>query len=100
MKNKLYETYFTEEQLANLRTHQIKELCSIEKPMTFNIVLLLVSGFWTVVYLVAFLIWFNKVTLFLTSISAITFVIFAVLHYKFAMTYKETIKKCKEKNHV
>lgn len=91
MEYKLYKKYLSHDQITNMKASQLRNLDEKEDAMATCIGVLLISLFFTIIMLIAFLIWMNKFTIFLISVSGLfdlTFIIFLIIIFR---DYKKLI---------
>ena len=96
MREKVYEKYFTEEELSNLRFSEADELQREENSLTELILGLMIVTFLTFVMLVALTLWTNKFTIFLTTVVSVPTIIFYIFVTKSITGFKKLIDKYKK----
>jgi fatty acid desaturase len=91
MKKNVYEQYFSQEQLYDLKASQISELREREQALTFTVFISIFLTFATFILLVALFLWFNKLTIFLYVIVFVPNILVYVIYYKLITKHLKTI---------
>lgn len=93
MKENVYRKYLSEEQINNMKASEIRDFRKQEESITNLAITYLLWAFVMFVLLVAMILWFNKLTIFLFVIALPLAVLFGFSYFKMASEYKKKLKE-------
>lgn len=93
----MYKKYFSPEEMHDVKASEIRSLNETEKALTVAVGLMLVGGFFSFIFVVAMLIWFTKLTIFLSIISVIPTMALYLIAKKGEKTYKNKVEEIKKR---
>lgn len=99
MSKPLHESRFTKEELSELKASECTKLKKNEDALTIVVAMGMFSTFVTFIMLVALLLWFSKVTIFLSIVVGVPNLIIYWLYVKGYRYYKKLIDDIKVRIH-
>jgi Ca2+/Na+ antiporter len=96
MGSNLYEKYFSENELYNLKPSEVRKLKEGEAVLSIVVVLMMLFVFASFMTLVGIALWFTKITIFLCILTIVPTIVFYTFYNKLAKEYKKTIESYKE----
>lgn len=88
----IYRNVLPKEVIESLKASEISEMRKIEDSLTNNYVSLIIIGFVWAVFLIAFLLWMNKFTLFFLLVLSLVLIPFTAGVYFSHQKYLKTLK--------
>lgn len=96
MKEKIYKEYLSKQQFDNLKASEIREFEKQEESIINLAVAHLLSIFVIFVLLLALILWYNKLTIFLFVIALPIAILFSFSYFKTTSKYKNELKEYKK----